>query len=104
MLTDEEKADIINIMKSVLKKYDIDIDVDNYKHSLEDTLDSTDINPTPLVYFNYCPFSSYFRERIITDLNHSLYAFKRPDFAMEMLENNDLRLTSLKKNEENDPF
>jgi len=97
MLNDTEKTDIINIIKNVLTKHGIDIDVDKYKDSLDD-------NIRPMLLFNNgCPFSKYFREKIAAKLN-SVYAFKYPNHAIEMLENNDLRLTSLKKNEENDPL
>ncbi|MCL2207878.1 MAG: hypothetical protein FWB90_07285 [Fibromonadales bacterium] len=101
-LDEETKDDIINVIKRVLKKYtmDRDINVDKYKEFL------TYINSNPpwIIFNYYCPFSKYFGQRIITDLNNSLYAFKSPNHAIEMLENNDLRLTSLKKNEENDPL
>jgi len=102
-LTGEQRADIIKHINHVLKKHaiDINIDVDRYVDYLYDDYGSI---PPLLVFMDNCPFSNYFRERIITDLNNSLYAFKPPNFAIEMLENNDLRLTSLKRNQENDPL
>jgi hypothetical protein len=105
-LLPKDKIDIIKHMNHVLKKHsiDINIDVDQCIDYLHDDYENI---PPLLVFRDNCPFSKYFRERIITyltDLNHSLYAFKCPNHAIEMLENNDLRLTSLKKNEKNDPL
>ncbi len=60
------------------------------------------LTKSPVFWFHPCPFSKYFYSKHVAKLTN-IFAYKKATRMIDMLKNDELHLTNLILNEENDP-